>query len=134
MTRQMNFALGLVMVGLGVLGAFLPVLPSTCFFISAAYFFGKSSPRMEAWVLNHPRFGYAVRSWQETRSIPFAGKIAATVAMSLSGLFLVISPAPLWAVSLGLFVLVASGWYVLTRPTLNSLQNCNHAHTSSHTH
>lgn len=133
MTRQMNFLLGMLMVGLGVLGAFLPVLPSTCFFISAAYFFGKSSARMEAWVLNHPRFGYAVRSWQETRSIPLAGKIAATVAMSLSGVFLVISPAPFWVVFSGLCVLVASAWYVLTRPTLNSLQNCNHAHSSGRT-
>lgn len=112
------------MVGLGILGAFLPVLPSTCFFISSAYFFGKSSARMEAWVLNHPRFGYAVRSWQETRSIPLAGKIAATVAMSLSGFFLVISPAPFWAVFSGLCVLVASACYVLTRPTLRRPEIC----------
>ncbi|MFN7454731.1 MAG: YbaN family protein [Pseudobdellovibrionaceae bacterium] len=115
----MNLALGMGFLGLGVLGAFLPVLPSTCFFICATYFFGKSSARLEAWVLNHPRFGHAVRSWRETRSIPLAGKIAAVVGMSVSALFLVISPAPLWAILSGFAVLALSAWYVLSRPTLS---------------
>ncbi|MCE3009229.1 MAG: YbaN family protein [Proteobacteria bacterium] len=118
MKRPLNLAIGMGFLGLGFIGAFLPVLPSTCFFICATYFFGKSSTRLEAWALNHPRFGHAVRSWRETRSIPLAGKIAALVGMSVSALFLVASPAPLWAILLGLGVLILSAWYVLSRPTL----------------
>jgi uncharacterized membrane protein YbaN (DUF454 family) len=123
MKRQMNIAIGMGFLGLGIVGAFLPVLPSTCFFICATYFFGKSSARLENWVLNHPKFGHAVRSWRETRSIPLAGKVAAVVGMSLSSVILVFSPAPVWAIALGLFVLVGSAWYVLSRPTLKSSES-----------
>ena len=116
--RYLNLFLGLASVGLGILGAFLPVLPSTCFFIFSAYFFSQSSPKLEAWVLNHPQFGPAVKSWQETRSISKAGKVAAVTGMSLSTLLLMASAAPLVAKFLGVSIIAISLYYVVTRPTL----------------
>lgn len=119
MKRQINFGIGLALTGIGILGAFLPVLPSTCFFISAAYFFGKSSERLENWILNHPQFGPSVVQWRQHRAIPRAGKIAAFIGMGFSSVALLASPAPLWAIALGLVVLAGSAWYVGTRPTLS---------------
>jgi uncharacterized protein len=49
--------LGLVSVGLGGLGIVIPGLPTTVFFIVAAWAFAKSSPRLESWVLGLPRIG-----------------------------------------------------------------------------
>jgi uncharacterized membrane protein YbaN (DUF454 family) len=49
--------LGLIFVGLGFVGAFAPLMPTTIFLILAAACFIRSSSRLEAWVLNHPRFG-----------------------------------------------------------------------------
>jgi uncharacterized membrane protein YbaN (DUF454 family) len=116
--RLTNVGIGLGMTALGILGAFLPVLPSTCFFIFAAYFFGKSSNRLESWILNHPRFGHAVRSWRETRSIPMAGKVAASLGMGLSFIFIFLSPAGLPVKTCSALVLVGSALYIWTRPTL----------------
>jgi uncharacterized membrane protein YbaN (DUF454 family) len=122
MKQKTNFVFGIASLLLGFLGALLPVLPSTCFLISAAYFFGKSSPRFEAWMLNHPKYGHAIRSWRETRSIPLVGKIAAVGSMVVSGVLLSLSQAPMLTIVFGLFGLVFSGWYVLSRPTLGKLE------------
>ena len=118
MLKKLNLLAGFGFVGIGILGAFLPVLPSTIFFIIATYFFGKSSTRLEQWMLNHPRFGHTVRSWQETRSIPYSGKVTALVSMFISSIMIVFSPASLWITVLSLVILTACAFYVWSRPTL----------------
>lgn len=120
MKRQMNFAFGIGCVGLGVLGAFLPVMPSTIFFILAAYFFSQSSERMEAWVLNHPRFGPPVRQWQETRSISRPAKIAALTGMSVSLVIMLVTGTPLIGLAFAIPTLIFSAIYVWTRPEISS--------------
>ncbi len=117
MTRKVNLLVGVGFLGIGFIGAFLPVLPSTCFFIAAAYFFGKSSTRLENGMLGHPKFGFTIRAWRETRSIPLSGKIAAVVSMLVSGIVLMIAPSPLWGKLIGLVALILSALYVLSRPT-----------------
>lgn len=112
----MNLGIGFFCVGLGVLGAFLPVLPSTCFFIFAAYFFGKSSSRFENWLLNHKRFGPPVVAWRESRAIPLHAKYLATAGMSVSVLVVYFGHAPTWVFFLTLAVVIPSAVYIWTRP------------------
>ncbi len=118
MKRSSYLLLGFLFVGLGILGAFLPILPSTCFFIFAAYFFSYSSPRLENWILNHRVFGPPVRGWRRNRSIPFGGKVAALLGMTLSAIILIYSAQPVWVLVLSLVILVGSAIYVVCRPTL----------------
>jgi uncharacterized protein len=121
MKRQINLLLGFLFLGIGILGAVLPVLPSTCFFITAAYYFGTSSEKLENWMLNHPRIGPTIISWRKYKAIPRLGKIMACVAMSVSVVIMVLSAAPLF-VKIGCIVaLILSAVYVLTRPTLEVL-------------
>jgi uncharacterized protein len=120
MSRQLSLLAGFSFLGIGIIGAFLPVLPSTCFFICAAYYFAKSSARMEHWILKHPRFGPTVVAWRETRSIPKSGKIAAILGMSISAFILYFSHPPFYVFIAGIIALVISALYVLTRPTLPS--------------
>lgn len=118
MKRSTYFLLGWIFLGIGILGAFLPVLPSTCFFIFAAYFFGHSSEKLEKRILEHPVFGPSVLGWRENKSIPMTGKIAAVIGMSFSGILMGVSGAPIWVLLGTWMILIASALYVVTRPTL----------------
>ena len=116
-TRRAGFlALGLLMLVLAVVGAFLPLMPSTIFLIAAAWCFGRSSPRVEAWMLDHPRFGPPLRDWREQGAIPRRGKLAAWIGMALGyGVFLLGKPDAWLAVVAATFV-AAGALYVGTRP------------------
>lgn len=80
--RRIAYAgLGLMCVGLGVLGAFLPVLPTTPFLLVALWAFARSSKRLETWLLNHPRFGPRLRAWRRHRVVPLPVKLTAWGSM-----------------------------------------------------
>lgn len=109
--------LGWLMVVLGIIGAFLPLMPTTIFLIMASWFFTRSSPRFEAWLLGHPRFGPPLRAWNETGAVSGAAKVAACVGMSVGfGLFLVSAHPTFWLAAAVAAVLLASALYVVTRP------------------
>lgn len=73
---------GLLAVGVGSVGIIVPGLPTTVFFIIAAWAFSKSSPRLEAWVLNLPTIGPLVRDYRDGLGIPRRAKITAVVMIS----------------------------------------------------
>ncbi len=86
MSRSGYLILAWFSFGLGVIGAFLPIMPTTIFIIIAAWAFAKSSPEREAWLLNHARFGPPLRTWRDHRVIPLKAKCMAYSMISLSGL------------------------------------------------
>jgi uncharacterized membrane protein YbaN (DUF454 family) len=67
----------------GIVGIFLPLLPTTPLVLLAAFCFSRGSLRCEAWLLNHPRFGPMVRDWRASRAIPLRAKQLATVMMAM---------------------------------------------------
>lgn len=117
-TRRLGFfLLGVVMLGLGIVGAFVPVMPTTIFLILALWFFSRSSPRLEAWMLNHPRFGGVLRNWRAEGAVPRNAKIMACGGMAFGYVVFLVSAKPaLWlAFVVGVFA-VGSAVYVVTRP------------------
>jgi uncharacterized membrane protein YbaN (DUF454 family) len=75
------FAGGWVAVGIGSIGMVLPGLPTTVFFIVAAWCFGKSSPRFERWVLGLPKIGPMVRDHRDGLGMPRRAKVIAIGSM-----------------------------------------------------
>ena len=116
--RWLWFCLGWFMVALGVIGALLPVMPTTIFLILAVWCFSKSSPRFEAWLLQHPRYGRPLRLWREQGAVSRKGKCFAAGGMALGYVLFFIGAHPSWklAVPVALFFL-ASAAYVLSRPS-----------------
>jgi uncharacterized membrane protein YbaN (DUF454 family) len=115
MRRLLYLGLGLLSVALGAAGIVLPLLPTVPFMLLAAFFFARSSPRLEAWIVDHPRFGPHIRAWRERGAIGPAGKRAALLAFAFSALLgLVLLPFPwlLLPAAAGL----AGGSWIATRP------------------
>jgi len=111
------FAFGWLMVLLGFIGALLPVMPTTIFLILAAGCFSHSSPRFEAWLLDHRWFGPPIRRWRARGAIPRRAKIVAIASMAggYAVLLLTANPA-LWIDLIVAAGLIACAAYVATRP------------------
>jgi uncharacterized protein len=66
----------------GIVGIFIPLLPTAPFVLLAAFCFSRGSERCERWLLEHPRFGPMVRDWRERRAVPLRAKQFATAMMA----------------------------------------------------
>ena len=78
---------GVLSLGLGIIGIFLPLLPTTPFILLSAYLFAKSSTRLHYWITNHKLFGDYIRSYNEDKSISMQVKIMAIGMIWSSMLF-----------------------------------------------
>ncbi|WP_022682248.1 YbaN family protein [Sphingobium bisphenolivorans] len=115
MRRAFYLSLGFLSVGLGMVGIFLPLLPTVPFMILAAFCFARSSPALEAKLLDHPHFGPHVRRWRERGAISRRGKKAALAAFALSALLaLLLSPLP-WCL-IPIAAALIGGTWIWTRP------------------
>ena len=72
---------GFVSVGIGSIGIVVPGLPTTVFFIVAAWCFGRSSPRFEQWVLGLPTIGRMVQDHRDGLGMPRRAKVVAVTMM-----------------------------------------------------
>ncbi len=110
-------AAGFGCLALGVIGAFLPLMPTTIFIILAAGCFARGSPQLEAWLLDHPRFGPALRAWRDSGAISGRSKIAACAGMTLGfAVFWVGARPSAWLAAGVGAALACCAAYVVTRP------------------
>lgn len=82
--RRILIACGLISVALGVIGLFLPVMPTTPFLLLAAFCFARSSEKLYDWLLENRVFGRYIKGYLEKRSIPAAVKIYALTVLWLA--------------------------------------------------
>jgi uncharacterized protein len=114
--RPLLFGAGWLFLGVGIAGIFLPLVPGTLFLILAAACFTRSSPRFEAWLLDHPRLGPPIRQWRHTGAIPRNIKVYACLSLLASWLILLAVRAPDIVAIVCLAVFVAVGAFIATRP------------------
>ena len=78
---------GFVLVGIGVLGIFVPLLPTTIFLILASACFMKSSPRANEWLKNHKLLGAYLRNYQDKSGLTIKAKVVHIAALWIGILF-----------------------------------------------
>jgi len=79
--KWLLIAAGTAAVGLGVIGVFVPLLPTTPFLLLAAACFIRSSPRLHLWLINHRWFGNYIRQYRECRAISSRARVVALVVL-----------------------------------------------------
>lgn len=100
---------GCVALALGVVGIFLPILPTTPFLLLAAALWVRSSPRLYARLLAHPRLGGYIRNFRENRAIPLRAKCLSLALMWTTMLWCVFVPlAAWWWAQIGLSVVAVA--------------------------
>jgi uncharacterized membrane protein YbaN (DUF454 family) len=114
--RALYLVIGLLCVGLGAVGAFVPVLPTTPFMILAAAMFAKSSVRLERWLLDHKRFGPPLRAWRAHRVIPMRVKLVSWTSMLVSLVLMMLTGRWL-AVAAAAVVMAIGAIYVARCPS-----------------
>lgn len=116
--------LGWVAVVLGVLGIFLPILPTTPFLLLAAACFARTSDRFYHWLVDHPRLGRYISAYIDGKGIPFKAKCyTSALIICMMSLSIWIVKPPVWViVSMALIALCVS-IYLFRLPTLDVQQN-----------
>jgi len=95
--RALFLVAGILSMGLGIAGIFLPVLPTTPLVILAAACFARSYRPFHEWLLAHRHFGPTLREWHEHRSIPYRTKLTAIAMMAATlTASIVFFVEPLW--------------------------------------
>jgi len=113
--------LGWACVLLGLVGAFLPLLPTTVFLLVAAWAFSRSSPRWHRWLREHAHFGEAVRNWEEHHAMPRRAKRIAFAALAASYAFTAFVFGPLsWAAIIGGLCIAGVALYIAHIPVLGT--------------
>ncbi len=108
--------LGWSTLALGMIGVFLPIVPTVPFLLVAVWAFAKSSPRLRMKILRHPTYGPPIRAWQRNGAISRPGKIASTVAMGGSVGIAILLKLPPYFILVQAVICGAVAIYILTRP------------------
>lgn len=112
--------LGWVSLVLGIVGIFVPLLPTTPFLLLAAALWMRSSARLYARLLAHPRLGAYIRNFRENRAIPLHAKVFSLALMWGTMLYCIccVVEAHRWAQLLLLAVALGVTWHILSFATL----------------
>ncbi len=108
MLKPLLIVSGTVCVGLGMLGIFLPLLPTTPFLLLAAACYIRSSEKFYHWLITNRWFGRYIRNYREGRGVPLSTKV-----MAISLLWITISYSAFFVVDILavriLLILIAAG-------------------------
>ena len=111
--KTLYIALGTLSLALGILGIFLPLLPTTPFLLLTAALYFKSSPRL------HKHLGPYIRNFRENKAIPLRAKIISISLMWITMLYCVFFIIPyIWVKVILLIIAAGVTYHILSFKTL----------------
>ena len=110
---------GTVCLVLGIIGIFIPLLPTTPFLLLSAAAYLRGSERLYNWLTNHKYLGTYIRNYREHKAIPLRAK---TVSISLLwgtiGYCIMFLSVPVWVKIILGCVAIGVTWHILSFKTL----------------
>lgn len=106
--RILLIVCGCMAMILGIMGIFLPLLPTTPFLLLAAACFFRSSPRLYQWLINHKQMGPYIRNFREHKAIPLKAKIISVSMVWITMLIAAFGVVPYLWIRIGLLLLAAA--------------------------
>ena len=107
--------IGSISLVLGIVGIFIPLLPTTPFLLLSAALYFRSSPRLYEWLLNQKHLGPYIRNYREHKAIPLQAKIISISLMWTTMLYCILCLIPLLWIKIILFLIAL----VVTRHILS---------------
>jgi uncharacterized protein len=114
--RHLWTAAGMLSFAVGAIGAFVPLLPTVPLMLLAAFCFARGSEGFHDWLLDHPRFGAAIRDWRAHGAISRPAKRAAVGAVALAFATTLLLGVPAYALAIQAAVLACVLVFILSRP------------------
>ncbi|MGQ4879540.1 YbaN family protein [Billgrantia sp. LNSP4103-1] len=114
--RAFYIGLAWISFSLGVVGVFVPLMPTTCFMLLAVWAASRGSPRFALWIREHPRFGPTVLAWEGERAIPRHAKWIAGIMLAFSIVVLLMALSLVWLKLMLTTGLALLGVWIATRP------------------
>ena len=111
--------LGSLCLALGIIGIFLPLLPTTQFLLLSAALYFRSSPRLYDWLLSHKQLGPYIRNFREHKAIPLRTKVISVSLVWITLLYCALFVLPqLWLKAIMIALAVGISWHILSFKTL----------------
>ena len=114
--RLFFLILGFLALGIGTIGIFVPLLPTTSLILLSAFCFARSSKKFHSWLIQHPRFGKLIQDWNEKGSISKKAKISAISMMFFSVILSLFFKISVLALVIQIIILSVVCTFVVTRP------------------
>ena len=114
--RWLWLLLAYAALGLGIVGIFLPGLPTTPFVLLAAYAAARGSDRLHAWMLGHRLYGPMIRDWQATGSVSRRAKQWAIGSMAVCAVIFFLTAPKWWMAAIGTGIMAVVGTWLWLRP------------------
>ncbi len=119
--KVIYITIGSISLVLGIVGIFLPLLPTTPFLLLTAFLYFRGSDRLYNWLIHHPQLGTYIRAFREEKALPLRAKVVSLTVMWASILYCTLCLIPLWHVKV--FLWAVSGavtLYILSLKTKKS--------------
>ena len=117
--KYLLIILGSISLALGVIGIFLPLLPTTPLLLLAATLYVRSSDKLYQWLIHHKYLGSYIRNFREHRAIPLRAKIISVSLLWITLSYCSITVSEIIWIKLSFIALAISiSWYILSFKTL----------------